>query len=110
MPEPEAEPESAEEVDVAAEEEDGLSDVVTVSSESSSTGPVGCHEPNCSYVTRSMSSYKAHIMMHQRKDILKDVKKTCPVCKLGFRTVIKLKDRYVRFELFLNGWISDRIS
>ena len=84
--------ESAEEVDTAAEDEDGLSDVVTVSSDSSTTGPVGCDEPNCSYVTRSMSSYKAHILMHQRKDILKDVKKTCPVCKLGFRTVIKLKE------------------
>ena len=56
--------ESSEEVDVAAEDEDGLSDVVTVSSDSSTTGPVGCDQPNCSYVTRSMSSYKAHIMMH----------------------------------------------
>ena len=80
------------ETEVTAEDDDGLSDVVTVSGDSSSTGPVGCDEPNCSYVTRSMSSYKAHIMMHQRKDILKDVKKTCPVCKLGFRTVIKLKE------------------
>ena len=87
------------EVEGEAEDEEGLSDVVTVSSDSSTTGPVGCEELNCSYVTRSMSSYKAHIMMHQRKDILKDVKKTCPVCKLGFRTVIKLKERITLYPI-----------
>ena len=74
-----------------------VSDVITVSSDSSDpkfddSGPVGCEEPSCNYVTRSMSSYKAHRMMHQRKDILRNVKKTCPVCKLGFKTLIKLKE------------------
>lgn len=76
---------------------DDNDDVVTLTSDNSEqkfdgSGPVGCEEPSCSYVTRSLSSYKAHMMMHQRKDILRNVKKTCPVCKLGFKTVIKLKE------------------
>ena len=31
-------------------------------------------------VTISRSSFKAFRIMHERKDVLKDVKKTCPVC------------------------------
>jgi len=53
---------------------------------------VECDQENCSYSTKSISSYKAHMIMHQRKDILKDMKKTCPVCRLNFKTLFKLKE------------------
>jgi len=34
--------------------------------------------------------------MHQRKDVLKDVKKTCPVCKLSFKTLFKFKEHLLK--------------
>ena len=39
-----------------------------------------CREPSCSFSTTSRSSFKDHMIMHERKDVLKDVKKTCPIC------------------------------
>eukprot|EP00092_Neocalanus_flemingeri_P017907 GFUD01019373.1.p1 GENE.GFUD01019373.1~~GFUD01019373.1.p1 ORF type:complete len:658 (-),score=96.97 GFUD01019373.1:433-2406(-) len=53
---------------------------------------VQCEQDNCAYMTKSISSLKAHMIMHQRKDILKDFKKMCPVCSLNFRTLVKLKE------------------
>ena len=51
-----------------------------------------CSWPRCSFATSSRSSFRAHMIMHQRKDVLKDVKKTCPVCKLSFKTLFKFKE------------------
>lgn len=70
------------------------SEIFTIQDDSSSGGErsVECEQENCSYSTKSMSSYKAHMIMHQRKDILKELKKTCPVCRLNFKTLFKLKE------------------
>ena len=72
---------------------DSCSDVLSVSdaSEINKENHV-CGEPRCSYSTNSLSSFKAHLIMHQRKDVLKDVKKTCPVCQLSFKTLFKFKE------------------
>jgi len=53
---------------------------------------VECEQESCTYVTKSISSFKAHMIMHQRKDILKDFKKMCPVCRINFKTIFKLKE------------------
>jgi len=65
-------------------------------SEDDQVDEVVCEQENCSYSTKSISSYKAHRIMHQRKDILKELKKTCPVCRLNFKTLFKLKEHIKR--------------
>ena len=76
--------------------EDEEEEIVSIQDDSCSEKGEGkemvhCEEENCVYATTSISSFKAHMIMHQRKEVLRSVKRTCPVCKLTFKTLIKLK-------------------
>ena len=92
-----------EEIKTSNEEEvdDSCSDILSVSDTSEQNNKENhvCGEPRCSYTTNSISSFKAHLIMHQRKDVLKDVKKTCPVCQLSFKTLFKFKEHLLNHAI-----------